>query len=52
MCHSAGLALDLSASLDSPRVAGHVHEFHQRLAPYARETPVIAFERRMREALG
>ncbi|MFE2601443.1 helix-turn-helix domain-containing protein [Streptomyces sp. NPDC059396] len=51
-CHSAGLALDLSASLDSPRVAGHVHEFHQRLAPYARETPVIAFEQRMREALG
>ncbi|MFD7894148.1 helix-turn-helix domain-containing protein [Streptomyces sp. NPDC059743] len=51
-CHSAGLALDLSASLDSPRVAGHVHEFHQRLAPHARETPVIAFEQRMREALG
>ncbi|MFD8965080.1 hypothetical protein ACFV0C_08760 [Streptomyces sp. NPDC059568] len=51
-CHSAGLALDLSASLDSPRVAGHVDEFHQRLAPYARETPVIAFEQRMREALG
>lgn len=38
--------------LDSPRVAGHVNEFHQRLAPYARETPVIAFEQRMREALG
>ncbi|MER8086477.1 helix-turn-helix domain-containing protein [Streptomyces sp. NPDC058316] len=51
-CHSAGLALDLSASLDSPRVAGHVYEFHQHLAPYARETPVIAFEQRMREALG
>jgi tetratricopeptide (TPR) repeat protein len=51
-CHSAGLALHLSASLDSPRVAGHVHEFHQRLAPYASETPVIAFEQRMREALG
>ncbi|WP_329383376.1 helix-turn-helix domain-containing protein [Streptomyces sp. NBC_01716] len=51
-CDSAGLALDLSASLDSPRVAGHVREFHRRLAPYARETPVIAFEQRLREAVG
>ncbi|MFE2845101.1 helix-turn-helix domain-containing protein [Streptomyces scopuliridis] len=51
-CDSAGLALDLSASLDSPRVAGHVHEFHRRLAPYARESPVIVFEQRMREAVG
>ena len=51
-CHSAGLALDLNASLDSPRVTGHVHEFHQHLAPYARAAPVIAFEHRMRETLG
>ncbi|MEW2082900.1 helix-turn-helix domain-containing protein [Streptomyces sp. NPDC005283] len=51
-CHSAGLALDLSAALDSPRVAGHVHELHRRLTPYARETPVIAFEQRMRVVLG
>ncbi|MFE5029236.1 helix-turn-helix domain-containing protein [Streptomyces sp. NPDC056656] len=51
-CHSAGLALDLSAAIDSPRVAGHVHEFHRRLMPYARETPVIAFEQRMRAVLG
>jgi tetratricopeptide (TPR) repeat protein len=51
-CHSAGLALDLSASIDSPRVAGHVREFHGHLAPYAREAPVVAFEQRMREALG
>lgn len=50
-CDSAGLALDFSASLDSPRVSGHVHEFHRRLAPYAREAPVIAFEQRMRDAL-
>lgn len=48
-CESAGLALDISASLDSPRVAGHVREFHQGLAPYGREAPVIAFEQRMRE---
>ncbi|MFI0764123.1 hypothetical protein ACH4TQ_04220 [Streptomyces sp. NPDC021218] len=51
-CHSAGLALDLSAVIDSPRVAGHIHEFHRRLAPYAREAPVIRFEQRMRESLG
>lgn len=51
-CDSAGLALDLSAALDSPRVAGHVREFHRRLAPYARETPVIMFEQRLREAVG
>lgn len=50
-CHSAGLALDLTASIDSPRVAGHVREFHRRLEPYAGEAPVIAFEQRMREAL-
>ncbi|WP_445515617.1 hypothetical protein [Streptomyces sp. NEAU-174] len=51
-CHSAGLALELSSVIDSPRVAGHLHEFHRRLAPYAREAPVIRFEQRMRESLG
>ncbi|MGP3928220.1 hypothetical protein [Streptomyces sp. 8N616] len=51
-CHSAGLALDLTAAIDSPRVVGHVQEFHRRLAPYARELPVIAFDQRMREVLG
>ncbi|AUA12323.1 55.5 kDa and 49.5 kDa sporulation protein [Streptomyces malaysiensis subsp. malaysiensis] len=51
-CHSAELALDLSAVIDSPRVAGHIHEFHRRLAPYAREAPVIRFEQRMRDVLG
>ncbi|MFI6687118.1 helix-turn-helix domain-containing protein [Streptomyces sp. NPDC050485] len=51
-CTSAGLALDLSASIDSPRVAGHVHEFQRRLTPHAGERPVIAFEQRMREVLG
>ncbi|MFE4534838.1 helix-turn-helix domain-containing protein [Streptomyces scopuliridis] len=51
-CDSAGLALDLNASLDSPRVARHVHEFHWRLAPYAQETPVVVFEQRMRDAIG
>ncbi|WP_455361886.1 helix-turn-helix domain-containing protein [Streptomyces sp. SYSU K21746] len=51
-CSSAGLALDLTAAIDSPRVAGHVHEFHRRLTPYAREAPVIIFEQRMRQMLG
>lgn len=51
-CESAGMALDLTASLDSPRVAGHVREFHRRLSPYAREAPVITFEQKMREILG
>lgn len=50
-CRSAGIALDLAATIDSPRVVGHVREFHGHLAPYARETPVIAFEQRMREVL-
>lgn len=49
-CDTAGLALDLATSVDSPRVTGHVREFHARLQPYAREIPVIAFEARMRQA--
>ncbi|KOG81800.1 helix-turn-helix domain-containing protein [Streptomyces californicus] len=51
-CSSAGLALDLAAAIDSPRVSGHVQELHRRMLPYAREAPVLAFEQRMREALG
>ncbi|TKA13093.1 hypothetical protein FCI23_03680 [Actinacidiphila oryziradicis] len=49
-CDTASIALDLATHVDSPRVAGHVREFHTRLQPHARETPVIAFEARMREA--
>ncbi|MFI0261125.1 hypothetical protein ACH4OW_19055 [Streptomyces sp. NPDC017056] len=48
-CDSAGVALDLLAVVDSPRVKAHIRDFHQRLTPYARATPVIAFEQRMRE---
>ncbi|MFG2169996.1 helix-turn-helix domain-containing protein [Streptomyces niveus] len=43
-CTSAGLALDLTTAIDSPRVSGHVRELHRRMLPYARETPVLAFE--------
>jgi len=50
-CDTAGLALELATSVESPRVTGHVREFHARLQPYARETSVIAFEAKMREAL-
>ncbi|MGW4072641.1 hypothetical protein ACWELB_03870 [Streptomyces asiaticus] len=49
-CRSAALALDLSAAIDSPRVAGHLQEFRHRLTPYARETPVMRFEQQLREA--
>ncbi|MFE5742071.1 helix-turn-helix domain-containing protein [Streptomyces celluloflavus] len=51
-CTSAGLALDLTAAIDSPRVSGHVRELHRRMVPYAREAPVLAFEQRMRDTLG
>lgn len=51
-CSSAGLALDLAASIDSPRVSGHVQELHRRMLPHAREAPVLAFEQRMRDAFG
>lgn len=49
-CSTASLALDLATNLDSPRVVGHVREFHTSLANHAREAPVIAFEAKMREA--
>jgi hypothetical protein len=49
-CTTAGDALDLVTSVDSPRVATHVREFHQRLAGHAGEAPVVAFEARMRAA--
>ncbi len=51
-CDSAGLALDLATAIDSPRVSGHVQDLHRRMLPYAREAPVLAFEQRMRDALG
>ncbi|WP_405645707.1 hypothetical protein [Streptomyces uncialis] len=51
-CTSAGLALGLAAAIDSPRVSGHIQELHRQMLPYAREAPVLAFEQRMREALG
>ncbi|WP_406502557.1 helix-turn-helix domain-containing protein [Streptomyces sp. NBC_01602] len=49
-CSTASLALDLATNVDSPRIVGHVREFHTHLAAHAQEAPVIAFEARMREA--
>jgi hypothetical protein len=49
-CSTASTALDLATNVDSPRVVGHVREFHARLAGHAGALPVIAFEAKMREA--
>jgi tetratricopeptide (TPR) repeat protein len=51
-CSTVSMALDLATTVDSPRVVGHVREFHARLAGHAREAPVLAFEAKMREAFG
>ena len=49
-CSTASTALDLAANVDSPRVVGHVQEFHTRLASHADAAPVVAFEAKMRAA--
>ena len=49
-CSTAGVALDLATNVDSPRVVGHVREFHARLAGHADAPPVVAFEAKMRAA--
>jgi hypothetical protein len=51
-CSTASMALDLATNVDSPRIVGHVREFHARLAGHAREAPVLAFEAKMRHAFG
>jgi hypothetical protein len=51
-CSTASMALDLATNVDSPRIVGHVREFHARLADHTREAPVLAFEAKMREAFG
>jgi hypothetical protein len=49
-CSTASTALDLAANVDSPRVIGHVQEFHTRLTGHADAAPVVAFEAKMRAA--
>jgi hypothetical protein len=51
-CSTASMALDLATNVDSPRIVGHVREFHARLADHAHEDPVLAFEAKMRQAFG
>ncbi|RLV08143.1 hypothetical protein CTZ27_04735 [Streptomyces griseocarneus] len=50
-CHTAAQALDIASAVDSERVAGHLREFHQQLAPYRREPAAVAFETRLRATL-
>ncbi|MEU7228896.1 helix-turn-helix domain-containing protein [Streptomyces chrestomyceticus] len=50
-CDAATMALDLASAINSPRITAHVRDFHAQLRPYARETPVIAFEAHMRKLL-
>ncbi|MFH8591609.1 hypothetical protein [Streptomyces rimosus] len=50
-CDAATMALDLASTINSPRITAHVRDFHAQLRPYARETPVIAFEAHMRKML-
>jgi tetratricopeptide (TPR) repeat protein len=49
-CHTAGDALDLSATIDSPRVAAHLQEFRLFLAPFRPFRPVVELDARLREA--
>ncbi len=49
-CETAGLALDLAPTVDSPRVAQHTVEFHRSLAPYTGHPAVIGFEAKLRSA--
>lgn len=50
-CHTATEALERASAVSSERVAGHLREFYGQLSPYRRESAVMAFEARLREAL-
>ncbi|MEU6080342.1 hypothetical protein [Streptomyces sp. NPDC047108] len=50
-CRTATEALEPAMSVVSERVAGHLREFHDELAPYRREPVAVVFESRLREAL-
>ncbi|MFD4904126.1 hypothetical protein [Kitasatospora purpeofusca] len=51
-CRTAGEALDLAATVDSPRVTAHLQEFRHLLAPFRTFRTVVELEARMREAPG
>ncbi|NJQ07597.1 helix-turn-helix domain-containing protein [Streptomyces lonarensis] len=50
-CQTATEALEPAASVGSERVAGHLREFYDELAPHRREPAVLAFESRLRDLL-
>ncbi|MFB7742508.1 hypothetical protein [Streptomyces sp. NPDC056132] len=50
-CASAGLALDLTTTVDSPRVTRHLADFHRQLSPHARQAAVVGFEAKFRSAI-
>ncbi|MBT2387904.1 hypothetical protein J7E87_00335 [Streptomyces sp. ISL-1] len=50
-CQTATEALGPASSVASERVAGHLREFYDELAPHRREPVAVAFESRLREIL-
>jgi tetratricopeptide (TPR) repeat protein len=50
-CHTASAALESASAVVSERVAGHLREFYDQLAPYRREPSAVAFDARLRQSL-
>jgi tetratricopeptide (TPR) repeat protein len=50
-CHTATEALKPASAVASERVASHLREFYEQLAPFREEPAAVAFEARLREAL-
>ena len=50
-CRTATEALDPASSVASERVAGHLREFYDELAPHRREPVAVVFESRLRDIL-
>ncbi|MFF4429785.1 hypothetical protein ACFYZ4_11535 [Streptomyces sp. NPDC001513] len=50
-CHTAIEALVPAAAVSSERVAGHLREFYEQLAPYREVPAAVAFEARLRAML-
>lgn len=50
-CQTATEALEPASSVASERVAGHLREFYDELAPHRREPVAVVFESRLREIL-
>ncbi|WP_306332643.1 helix-turn-helix transcriptional regulator [Streptomyces sp. KL118A] len=50
-CHTATQALESASTVASERVAGHLREFYDQLAPHRNEPVALAFEARLRALL-